>query len=143
MCLGQEQRLSVQHSPAAFKTGTEHIKPTLIKMSQVRCRHVLVKHQGSRRPASWKSDRITRTKEQALELLAGYREQLISGQISFEDLAKTESDCSSARTGGDLGRFGRGQMQKPFEDVAFSLAVGEISGFVDTESGVHIIQRIE
>lgn len=112
-------------------------------MAQVRCRHLLVKHQGSRRPASWKSDRITRTKEEALELLAGYRERIVSGQTSFEDLAKQESDCSSARTGGDLGRFGRGQMQKPFEDAAFALNVGEISGYVDTESGVHIIQRIE
>lgn len=110
---------------------------------QVRCRHLLVKHQGSRRPQSWKSDRITRTKEEALEALAGYREKIVSGQVSFEELASTESDCSSARSGGDLGQFGRGQMQKPFEDVAFGLNVGEVSGYVDTDSGVHIIQRVE
>lgn len=110
---------------------------------QVRCRHLLIKHERSRRPSSWKSDRITRTKEQALELLAGYRQSIVSGQTTFEQLAQTESDCSSASNGGDLGLFGRGQMQKPFEDVAFGLDVGEISGYVDTDSGVHIIQRIE
>jgi hypothetical protein len=33
----------------------------------------------------------------------------------FEALAKVESDCSSARAGGSLGFFGRGQMQRPFE----------------------------
>lgn len=110
---------------------------------QIRCRHLLVKHAGSRRPASWKSERITRSKEEALTQLAGFREQIVLGHISFTDLASTESDCSSARAGGDLGLFGRGQMQKPFEDVAFALQVGEISGFVDTDSGVHIIQRIE
>lgn len=78
-----------------------------------------------------------------METLAGLREQIILGKSSFQQLASTESDCSSARSGGDLGRFPRGQMQKPFEDVAFSLDVGEISGFVETDSGVHIIQRVE
>jgi len=120
-----------------------HALFTESSMSQVRCRHLLVKHAGSRRPASWKSERITRSKEQALQILARHRESIVSGQTSFEALASTESDCSSAKNGGDLGHFGHGQMQKPFEDVAFSLNVGEISGFVDTDSGVHIIQRIE
>jgi NIMA-interacting peptidyl-prolyl cis-trans isomerase 1 len=41
-----------------------------------------------------------------------------------------------------LGFFGADKMQKPFEDAGFSLAVGEISGFVDTDSGIHIIMRV-
>lgn len=39
-------------------------------------------------------------------------------------------------------KFGRRSMQKPFEDAAFALDVGEMSEVVDTDSGLHIIYRI-
>ena len=39
------------------------------------------------------------------------------------------------------GFFGRGEMQKEFEDVAFALQPGEVSQIVDTASGLHLIQR--
>ena len=52
------------------------------------------------------------------------------------------SECSSAVNGGDLGYFSKNQMQQQFEDVAFGLKPGELSGPVQSESGVHIIYRI-
>lgn len=42
---------------------------------------------------------------------AGIRSKITSGEVTFADIAATESDCSSAKKGGDLGIFGRGQMQ--------------------------------
>lgn len=41
----------------------------------------------------------------------GFRERIVSGKVKFADLASVESDCSSAKNGGDLGPFGRGKMQ--------------------------------
>jgi len=102
---------------------------------------LLVKHKDSRRPASWRDDNITRTKEEALGILQGYRNKITTNEATFEELASKYSDCSSAKKGGDLGMFGPGQMQKPFEDATFALKVGELSEEVITDSGVHIILR--
>ncbi|KAK4050524.1 peptidyl-prolyl cis-trans isomerase Pin1 [Microbotryomycetes sp. JL221] len=112
--------------------------------SRVRAMHLLVKHNQSRRPASWKSPNITRTKDEAIEILKGYEQTLRQAddlQTEFARLAKTESDCSSARQGGDLDWFGRNQMQKPFEQATFGLPVGSMSSIVETDSGVHLILR--
>ncbi|TMW48341.1 hypothetical protein DOY81_006567 [Sarcophaga bullata] len=111
--------------------------------SEVRASHLLVKHKGSRRPSSWREENITRTKDEARQILEDYRKQIESGEATLDELAQKYSDCSSAKRGGDLGMFGRGQMQKPFEEAAFSLKVGQLSKIVDTESGLHIILRTE
>ncbi|KAK4873341.1 hypothetical protein RN001_015370 [Aquatica leii] len=108
---------------------------------QVQCSHLLVKHKDSRRPSSWREEHITRTKDEALDLILSYREQIVQGKASFADLAQKYSDCSSARRGGDLGPFGKGAMQKPFEEASFALKVGELSEPVFTDSGVHVILR--
>ena len=80
------------------------------------------------------------TKAEAIRQLLELRARIVGGE-SLSELAKTLSDCSSARDGGDLGPFKRGAMQKAFEDAAFALKVGELSGVVDTDSGVHLVLR--
>ncbi|KAF8665427.1 hypothetical protein AX16_000446 [Volvariella volvacea WC 439] len=111
------------------------------RSGQVRASHLLVKHQGSRRPSSWKEAKITRTKEEAIEILRGYQAQINGSAEKFAELASQHSDCSSHAHNGDLGWFGEGQMQKPFEEATFALQVGEISDVVSTDSGVHLILR--
>ncbi|PRP79829.1 protein (peptidyl-prolyl cis/trans isomerase) NIMA-interacting 1-like [Planoprotostelium fungivorum] len=113
------------------------------KSEQVKASHILIKHRESRRPSSWKEENITRTSEEALEKLKVIQRQIEEEGIeSFDKIAQEESDCSSAKRGGDLGYFGRGKMQKPFEDAAFALTVNEMSKeIVSTESGHHIILR--
>jgi len=38
---------------------------------KVHCFHILVKHEGSRNPKSWRTENITRTKQEAKETLEG------------------------------------------------------------------------
>ncbi|TYJ14286.1 hypothetical protein E1A91_A10G107800v1, partial [Gossypium mustelinum] len=113
--------------------------------NQVRASHILIKHQGSRRKASWKDPEgrviSNTTRDAAVSQLKALRDDITSGNAKFGEVASRHSDCSSAKRGGDLGPFGRGQMQKPFEDATYSLNIGEISDIVDTDSGVHIIMR--
>lgn len=54
--------------------------------TRVRCSHLLVKHSQSRRPSSWRQEKITRTKEEALELInseQGWRQGLRGGRVPF------------------------------------------------------------
>lgn len=118
-----------------------HFKP-LVKDGKVRASHLLVKHNNVRRPKSWKSpDGITTTREEAITKIKDFRKQIVSGETSFEELAEAESDCSSHAQKGDLGFFGKGQMQPSFEHAAFSLHVGELSDPVESDSGIHLILR--
>ncbi|MDH5581477.1 MAG: peptidylprolyl isomerase [Bdellovibrionales bacterium] len=59
----------------------------------------------------------------------------------FDNLASDFSKCPSGKSGGHLGEFGKGMMVAPFEDAAFSLEVGDVSGPVRTQFGYHIIKR--
>ena len=69
-------------------------------------------------------------------------ERLKKGE-KFSAIAKDVSICPSKKRGGDLGTFGRGQMVKEFEKVAFALDKGQISPTVKTKFGYHIIKRLE
>lgn len=97
-----------------------HIDLLWMESNKIKCSHILLKKQS-----------------EALEVL----KKLKNGE-SFSNLAKECSiDRGSGKRGGDLGFFRKGKMVRPFEDVAFKLAKGEISEPVKTEFGYHIIKR--
>uniref|UniRef100_A0A1D1Y575 Peptidyl-prolyl cis-trans isomerase n=1 Tax=Anthurium amnicola TaxID=1678845 RepID=A0A1D1Y575_9ARAE len=127
----------------ANNQSPQNIDPLEGGDGRIRASHLLVKHDKSRRPSSWKEPHITRTKDEALALIKSYHSRIISGEITLAELAVTESDCSSAKRNGDLGYFGRGQMQPSFEEAAFRLKVGELSEPVWSDSGVHLILRTD
>lgn len=98
---------------------------------QVQARHILIKVDEN---ATEEQKAAAKTK--AEDLLKQIKEG-----ADFAELAKNNSDCPSSQRGGDLGAFGRGQMVKPFEDAAFALKPGEVSGIVETQFGYHIIKK--
>ena len=94
-------------------------KAELTTNNQVRASHILVKNE-----------------EEAKKIL----EQVKKG-ADFAKIAKEKSvDAGSAKNGGDLGFFSRGQMVPEFENAAFALKQGEVGGPVKTQFGYHIIK---
>jgi peptidyl-prolyl cis-trans isomerase SurA len=64
--------------------------------------------------------------------------------LDFADLARRNSeDGGSASRGGDLGWFSRRRWVRPFDDSAFVLKAGQVSGIVRTRYGYHLIECIE
>jgi len=123
---GQKVLVSDQESKAFYDSHPDLFK----RPEQVCASHILIKVDPKAAAAQ---------KAAARKKIEDLEKQLKKGE-NFSELAKKVSDCPSKDKGGDLGCFGRGQMVKPFEDVAFSLKPGEVSGIVETEFGFHIIK---
>lgn len=105
-----------------IKAYYEQNKSQYAEAEQVRASHILVN-----------------TKEEADAILA----QLKAGG-DFAAIAKEKSlDTQTKDKGGDLGYFGRGEMDPEFEKVAFSLPAGQLSDPVKTSYGYHIIKVID
>ena len=59
----------------------------------------------------------------------------------FEDLAKKYSEDVSSSSGGEIGYVTKGNLVAEFEEAAFKLREGEVSGLVETRYGLHIIKN--
>ncbi len=98
---------------------------------QVKARHILIAVPEG---ADAKTDAAAKAKAQ------GILDQLHHGG-DFAALAKANSDDPGSKdNGGDLGFFQKGKMVPAFEQAAFALQPGQISGLVKTSFGYHIIQ---
>jgi peptidyl-prolyl cis-trans isomerase NIMA-interacting 1 len=136
---------SLEEGAATSGSGTR------VKPAKVRVLHILRKHKDSRKPTSWRvNGPITMTKDEARVEMQGLLDLLRESQsdpeelrATMEELARTESDCSSYKRGGDLGFFEPKKMQPAFENAAFAMEIGELSReLVETSSGLHILLRI-
>jgi peptidyl-prolyl cis-trans isomerase C len=107
-------------NPATFQQG-----------ERVKASHILVRVQANADAAE---------REKALTKATAVLADVKAGK-DFAALAKQHSeDPGSGANGGDLGYFQRGQMVPPFEQAAFSLAVGQTSELVKSDFGFHIIR---
>jgi peptidyl-prolyl cis-trans isomerase SurA len=81
--------------------------------------------------------------QKAYEKIKEIQKKLEEGEDFAELARKYSEDPGSAKNGGDLGFVSRGTLVKEFEETAFNLKEGEISGITRTQFGFHIIQLLE
>ncbi|HMJ12423.1 MAG TPA: peptidylprolyl isomerase, partial [Polyangiaceae bacterium] len=116
---------------------TPQAAPAEGETDDVEASHLLVMYKGSMRAPPT----VTRTKDEAKKRA---EEALgkAKGGADFAKLAGEYSDEPGAgKRGGQLGRFKREAMVKPFADAAFALKPGQVSGIVETDFGYHVIKR--
>jgi parvulin-like peptidyl-prolyl isomerase len=99
--------------------------------AEVRARHILFRMPPDASPQV----------RQEVEQRAEQVRQQAAGGADFAQLAMQHTEePGGAERGGDLGYFGPGQMVQPFEQAAFALRAGQVSGLVETPFGIHIIK---
>jgi foldase protein PrsA len=102
-----------------MKTYFDENKDSFAEAEQIKASHILVPDEKT----------------------ANEVKQKLNDGGDFAELAKDYStDDSTKDSGGDLGYFAKGTMVSEFEDVAFRLAVDQVSKPVKTEFGYHIIK---
>ena len=112
----------------------EDNKSQFQRKEQVRARHILIKVPSDAADKKW---------EEAFSKIEKIRAEAVADDADFAKIAKKRSEGPSAKRGGDLGYFGKGQMVPEFENTVFGLDKGEVSEPVKTQFGWHIIKLID
>jgi len=152
MCLGsivvqfdQSHEASTHEGPPSAKRAKKEDSP-----SQVRVRHILLKHRECKNSVDKvRNKQVKRTRMEAERSLRAALEAILApGEMDkkiFTQKCKELSECQSClKSGdlvGDLGWVKPGKFGQTFDDVAFSLRVGQLSDLVDSDQGVHVIFR--
>jgi len=117
------------------KTKEEMMKEAYERAKlDVRASHILIKLPANHTP----EDTIS-----AYEKIMEIRERLLNGE-DFETVARaTSDDASVQRNGGVLGYFTVFSMIYPFETMAYTTPVGELSMPFQTNYGYHILKVVD
>ncbi|MDD4870707.1 MAG: peptidylprolyl isomerase [Kiritimatiellae bacterium] len=112
-----------------FKKHADEYK----KPERVQARHILIRFDPDK-----KADKQT-----SLSRIKEIRQKIKEG-ADFADQAAAYSDCPSGKkTGGSLGWISRGMTIPEFDNVVFSMKVGELSEVFETPLGFHVIHKID
>jgi len=102
---------------------------------QAACREILVRYAG----AVAAGDGVTRSHDEAKALAESILDEL-EGGADFNALVAEYSEGPTVDREGFIPPFTRGSRPRAFEDAAFSLEVGEVSGVLETPYGFHILK---
>lgn len=101
---------------------------------EVRVRQILIQVPAEATDKDWQTAK--RKMEKVLQ-------ELKKG-ATFEKMASLYSDdAASARSGGDLGFFTKGEMVPTLEAVVFNMQVGDLSGIIQSSQGLHLLKVTE
>jgi parvulin-like peptidyl-prolyl isomerase len=109
-----------------YDANKPHFDQVLVKAS-----HILIKL-----PAKHTKEQ----RDQAMNQLQVWRQEIVAGKAKFEDVAKQHSQCPSKDKGGDIGEFTYKFVVVPeFARAAFSTQKGSITDVVQSVFGLHLI----
>jgi parvulin-like peptidyl-prolyl isomerase len=111
--------------------------PPAVPPDRVAASHILIAY----RDAALADSSVTRSREEAERLATVLCRRARRPGADFPTLAREHSDGPTALGGGYLDVFQRGEMIQAFEEAAFGMEVGQISGVVETPFGFHVIRR--
>ena len=78
----------------------------------------------------------------ALISISSIRDEILSGQVTFEEMAFNHSHCTSAADSGRLPVFTSGGITEELDSTIAALQPGEISGIIRTRFGYHLVKRL-
>jgi len=121
------------HNPSKSSDGGLPEEETIV------AQHLLVMYDGSKSAPKTIKRTHDEARARAFEALAR-----IKGGKDFDAVVAAYTDePGGAQRKGELGRFSRDKMVKPFSDAAFALEVGQVSTVIESPFGFHVIRRIE
>jgi peptidyl-prolyl cis-trans isomerase SurA len=127
------QRMSI--SKEELQRFYDEHKSQMERPEQVRLSELLISTEKKDKNAPTdEAAQLTAARAKAEELLAQIRK---GGK--FDEIAKKNSDGSTAAQGGDLGYFKRGVLAKEFEDKAFAMKPGDVSDVIRSKQGFVIL----
>jgi len=109
----------------------EH-KQEFVRPEQVALREIEVTTEGK------KDEELPELKKKAQTAL-----QRVKDGEDFGEIAKRFSDSSTAKQGGFLGVYKRGELSKELEDIVFKMKKNELTDVMDTKQGYLVLQVLE
>lgn len=134
--IGKEVGQKLNFTKEEEKQFYEQHKDELAQPEQVRLSEILVSTE--KKGSGDEAQQVTAAQAKAEDLL----NQIRKG-ASFEDIARKNSEGSTAGQGGDLGYFKRGMLAKELEDKTFAMKVNDVSDVIRTKQGFVILRVTE
>ncbi len=120
--------------PETAVRGYYDSHPNEMKVAERRkVRHILIRPEGPDPVAKEKAKKL------AEELLT----RIQKGEALATLASQYSADPGSKGNGGELPPLGKGETVPPFEQAAWALEKGQLSGVVESQFGFHLIELIE